>query len=83
MTDSEQSEPQLWTLKEVADRLRICERSVHNLLYSGELEGMLLQRRWKFSEDAIQAYLKNQQRKQGEKGARKKRSYTRRTDKTS
>ncbi len=83
MTDNEQVEPQLLTLKEVSDRLKISERSVHNLLYSGELEGMLIMRRWKFTEDAIQAYLKKQIRAEGQKGARKKRAYTRRSDKAS
>lgn len=72
-------EPQLYTLQEVAARLKISERTVHNLLNSSELSGMVIARRWKFTEEDIQAYLKKQVRREGEKGARKKRAYTRRS----
>ena len=78
MTGDGQSEPQLWTLQEVADRLKISERSIHNLLNSSQLEGMLIMRRWKFTEEAIQAYLKKQIRAEGQKGAHKKRAYVKR-----
>jgi len=78
MTGDGQSEPQLWTLQEVADRLKISERSIHNLLNSSQLEGMLIMRRWKFTEEAVQAYLKKQIRAEGQKGAHKKRAYVKR-----
>lgn len=58
--------------------LRISERSVHNLLYSSELEGVLYKRRWKFTEEEVQAYLKKQIRAEGQKGAHKKRAYVKR-----
>jgi len=78
MTGDGQSEPQLWTLQEVADRLKISERSIHNLLNSSQLEGMLIMRRWKFTEEAVQTYLKKQIRAEGQKGAHKKRAYVKR-----
>lgn len=78
MSNDEQSDVQFYTLQEVSERLKISERSIHNLLNSSELEGMLILRRWKFTEDNIQAYLKKQVRAEGQKGARKKRAYTRR-----
>jgi len=78
MSGNEQSSQHFYTLQEVAVRLRISERSVHNLLYSSELEGVLYKRRWKFTEEEVQAYLKKQIRAEGQKGAHKKRAYVKR-----
>ena len=78
MSGNEQVGQHFYTLQEVAVRLRISERSVHNLLYSSELEGVLYKRRWKFTEEEVQAYLKKQIRAEGQKGARKKRAYVKR-----
>lgn len=72
--------PKLWTLKETAERLRISERTLHNLLNSQQIEGMLIARRWKFTEEAIAAYLEASTPVIG-KGARKKRKYVRKQDK--
>lgn len=67
---------QIWTLKEVALRLRVSERTMHNLLDSGQIEGMFLASRWKFTEKAVCDYEESTRRKEG-KGAKKKRAYHR------
>jgi excisionase family DNA binding protein len=76
MQENTPPDDKLLSLKDVAQRFQICERTVHNLLNSGELSGVLIARRWKFTEDAVQAFLKSKERKEG-KGARKKRAYHR------
>lgn len=76
MTQDINDNGRLWTLKEVAARLRVSERTMHNLLNSGEIEGMVIARRWKFTEQAIRSYEQAVTRKSG-KGAKKKRAYHR------
>lgn len=78
MADHEPSATRFYSIKDVMQRYQICERTVHNLLNSGELEGSLIARRWKFTEEALQRYERSKMRTEG-KGARKKRAYHRKT----
>lgn len=73
----------LYTLQEVSKHFKVSERTLHRWLDSGKLFGMLIERQWRFTPDAIQAKEKASLRVEGQKGARKKRTYTRRTENAS
>jgi excisionase family DNA binding protein len=79
MTQQPNETPTLLTLKEAIARLRISERTMHNLLNSGEIEGLFIVNRWKFTEEQLQNYLEASKPKNG-KGAKKKRAYHRKQD---
>ncbi len=72
-----------YTLQEVCEHFKISERTLHRWLDSGKISGMFLARQWRFTSDAIRAVEKAATRTEGQKGARKKRAYTRRADKAS
>jgi len=76
MTQDLQTHEPLLALHDVAQRLNISDRTVHNLLDSGELEGMKIANRWRFTEQMVLDYLERARRKEG-KGAKKKRAYHR------
>jgi Helix-turn-helix domain len=78
MTQDTNTSVHLWTLKEAIARLRISERTMHNLLNSGAISGLYIANRWKFTEAALQDYMEACKPKVG-KGVKKKRAYVRRS----
>ena len=59
----------IYTKKQVAAYIRVSERSVNNLLSSGELKGVFIQGRWMFAMEAIQEYIKSCMPAKGAKGS--------------
>jgi len=67
-----------YTLQEVANHFSVSERTIHRWLQSGEISGMFVGRLWRFTLENIHAKEKASLRTEGQKGARKKRSYVKR-----
>lgn len=53
-------ETPLYTVKEVAKRLRISEESVRRLLRSKQLQGYFIQNEWRISQEHLQTFLNRQ-----------------------
>ena len=49
---------QLLTIKDVARRLQLSERTVRRLLDAGELSAFRVRRQWRIAEEDLQKYLK-------------------------
>lgn len=57
----------LLSLKEVADHLQLSERTIFNLIKRGDLEGIQIGKRWRFSPETVQAYMDRLQQEQTQK----------------
>lgn len=49
----------VYTLKEVAEIVKIKERTLYHYLKTGKLKGVKIGRRWRISEDNLKAFLNN------------------------
>lgn len=56
-TSSQQSEPDVLTIEQLAELLQVDEKTVRSLATSGELPGRKLGRHWRFSRQAVLDWL--------------------------
>ncbi len=54
--------PKTYTIEEVADVLKVNPRTVNRMLERGELRGVKAGRLWRIPEDALNAYLRGDER---------------------
>ena len=57
----------LLSLQEVAEHLGLSERTIFNLIKRGDLEGIQIGNRWRFSPENVQAYTAKLQQEQAQK----------------
>jgi excisionase family DNA binding protein len=55
------NEPSILTIQEVAERLRLSERTVLRLAQKGELPALKISRHWRFNRDQIDAWLRQRE----------------------
>ena len=51
------SDLRIYTLKEVADILKVTRRSIYNYIKEGKLKAVKIGREWRVTEDALKAFL--------------------------
>ena len=49
----------MYTVKDIAIRLKVCERTIQNLIRRGELPAHKIGRVWRITKEDFEQYLKN------------------------
>jgi excisionase family DNA binding protein len=57
--------PRVYTIEEVAEVLKVHPRTVNRMLERGQLRGVKAGRLWRISQEALEAYLRGEEREEG------------------
>jgi nitrogen PTS system EIIA component len=66
------------TLQEVADRVRVCDKTIRRWLQSGQIEATKPAGQWRFEESEVKRFIAARKRVRDRQVPRVKRTYTRR-----
>lgn len=66
------------TLKEVADRVRVCDKTIRRWLISGQIEASKPAGQWRFEESEVKRFIAARKRVRDRQIPRVKRAYARR-----